>query len=63
MFARLLKKEEYKVGKIIINIGGDSVDINSRISISKKLLKRILLIKYTLQTLLKIIIIMLLVFK
>ena len=56
---RLLKQDNYKIGKIIINIEPDKININSKISISKKLLKRILIAKYTVQTLLKIIIILL----
>lgn len=56
---RLLKQDNYKIGKIIINIEPDKININSRISISKKLLKQILVVKYAVQTLLKIIIILL----
>lgn len=55
----LLKRDNYKIGKIIINIEPDKININSRISISKKLLKQILIAKYAVQTLLKIIIILL----
>ena len=55
----LLKRDNYKIGKIIINIEQDRININSKISISKKLLKRILIAKYAVQTLLKIIIILL----
>lgn len=56
---RLLKQDNYKIGKITINIEPDKININSKISISKKLLKRILIAKYAVQTLLKIIIILL----
>lgn len=55
----LLKRDNYKIGKIIISIEPDEININSKISISKKLLKRILVTKYVVQTLLKIIIILL----
>jgi hypothetical protein len=55
----LLKRDNYKIGKIIISIEPDKININSKISISKKLLKRIIIVKYAVQTLLKIIIILL----
>jgi hypothetical protein len=55
----LLKRDNYKIGKIIISIEPDKINVNSKISISKKLLKRIIIVKYTVQTLLKIIIILL----
>ena len=57
---RLLKQDMYKIGRIVITIGSDEVNINSKISISKKLLKRIIVVKYAVQTLLKIVIIMML---
>lgn len=57
---RLLKQDMYKIGRIVITIGSDEININSKISISKKLLKRIIVAKYAVQTLLKIIIIMML---
>jgi hypothetical protein len=56
---RLLRQDSYKIGKIIISIEPDRINVNSRISISKKLLKRIIIVKYAVQTLLKIIIILL----
>ena len=57
---RLLKQDMYKIGRIVITIGSDEININSKISISKKLLKRIIVVKYAVQTLLKIVIIMML---
>ena len=56
---RLLKQDYYKIGKIVINISNDKLDINQKITISKKALKRIVIAKYAIQTLLKIVIILL----
>ena len=56
---RLLKQDCYKIGRIVINISNDKLDINQKITISKKALKRIIIAKYAIQTLLKIVIILL----
>ena len=60
MISRVFKRDMYKIGRIVITIGSNEINVNSKISISKKLLKRIIVVKYAVQTLLKIVIIMML---